>query len=100
VVERAQAGDAVARTIWDEAISAIAQAVVLLHATVDPDVVVIGGGLSMAGSTLFAPLRDACQRLGAAPELEIVGAELGDAAGWRGAAILAWDWIDDALGHD
>lgn len=93
VLDRAGDGDVRARTIWDEAVGAIADAIVALNATVDPERVVIGGGLSMAGSTLLEPLTVACRRRGAAAELDIVASAFGDSAGWRGAAMLAWDRI-------
>jgi glucokinase len=55
----------------------------------DPEVVVLGGGIALAGATLFEPLRremtDAEWRpLGEA--VPIVAAELGDHAGAIGAA--------------
>jgi len=93
VLERAGRGDMRARTIWHDAVGAIADAIVALNAAMDPERVVIGGGLSMAGLRLFEPLTDACMRRGAPAELEIVGSAFGDSGGWRGAAILAWDRI-------
>lgn len=85
--------DSIARMIWEEAIEVLAEAILALHAAVDPELVVLGGGLSLAGAAILMPLREACTRRGAASELKIVAAELGDGAGWRGAAMLAWDRV-------
>lgn len=94
VLRLALAGDDAALVVWQDAVQVLAEAVVVLDATVDPEVVIIGGGLSLAGEDLLAPLREACRSRGASQELEIVPAQLGDAAGWRGAAMLAWDRLD------
>jgi len=59
---------------------------------VNPDIVVIGGGVSQAGETLLQPLRDSVAR-GAVPEsvrdLRIVAGALGPQGALLGAAALA-----------
>jgi glucokinase len=59
----------------------------------DPECIVIAGGLVELGPLLFGPLRDAFARHfeGAAyrPAVEIVPAQLGERAGAIGAAVLA-----------
>jgi glucokinase len=68
----------------------IASAVQLL----DPEVVVIGGGVANAGETLLGPLRAAVGRYALeshARYLRIVRAELGGRAGTVGAGLAAWD---------
>ena len=68
----------------------IAAAVQLL----DPEVVVIGGGVSNAGEALLAPLRAAVARyvLGShRGRVRIVGAALGERAGVVGAGLAAWE---------
>ncbi len=57
-----------------------------------PDVVVIGGGVSQAGEALLAPVRAALVRytLGSHRHgLQVVPAELGERAGVVGAALFA-----------
>ena len=63
-----------------------------LVAALDPELVVIGGGLSAAGDLLLEPARVALRRtlVGAAHRVapELVAAELGPQAGMIGAALL------------
>jgi len=60
--------------------------------TLDPDVIVIGGGIARAGETLIAPAREELERRLAgcpSPMPRLALAELGNAAGVVGAALLA-----------
>jgi glucokinase len=60
--------------------------------TFDPDVVVIGGGVSTAGEMLLAPAREEARRFtltGVGTRTEIRRARYGAEAGVRGAALLA-----------
>jgi glucokinase len=68
----------------------IATAVHLL----DPDVVVIGGGVAQAGDALLAPVAAAFERYALATHrarTRIVPAALGEKAGVIGAGLLAWE---------
>lgn len=59
----------------------------------DPEVVVVGGGLAEAGELLISPVRERFAELVLAPEhrpqVRIVAAHLGERAGAVGAALLA-----------
>ena len=58
----------------------------------DPDVVVVGGGVSAAGEALLAPAREEARRFtltGVGTRTEIRRARYGAQAGVRGAALLA-----------
>jgi glucokinase len=60
--------------------------------TFDPDVVVVGGGVSAAGDMLLAPAREEARRYtltGVGTRTEIRRARYGARAGVRGAALLA-----------
>jgi glucokinase len=61
----------------------------------DPEVVVVGGGLVEAGEVLFGPLRQAYLDLVMAgdvrPAVSIAPAALGERANAIGAALLALD---------
>jgi glucokinase len=91
VFRRAAGGDVVAARVLQEAIHllgiGIADAINLL----DPDVVIVGGGVSRAADALFVPLRSevrsACLY---APEVDVpvLPASLGDAVGILGAVAL------------
>jgi glucokinase len=60
--------------------------------TFDPDVVVVGGGVSRAGELLLGPAREEARRFtltGVGTRTEIRQARYGSLAGVRGAALLA-----------
>ena len=59
----------------------------------NPDVIVVGGGVSLAGEKLFEPLRAALERYTLASHrerLQLVPAKLGEQAGVIGAGLMAW----------
>ena len=69
------------------------QTIASLSAILDPEIVVIGGGVSSLGDALFVPMREAFRShqpaSGFHPELEIRAAEFLNDAGLVGAADLA-----------
>jgi len=71
----------------------IGKAAASLAAILDPQILVIGGGLSVAGELLLKPVRDAylshLPARGYRPEMKIVSADLINDAGVVGAADLA-----------
>ncbi|WP_214319850.1 ROK family protein [Nonomuraea sediminis] len=95
VVRRMQSGDPEAVLVWAEAVEALAIALATYTLIADPAVIVIGGGLSLAGEALLTPLRGRlAARLAfrAAPELRV--SRLGTRAGMLGAALLGWQAVD------
>lgn len=91
VSSRAAAGDPVAAQIWREALDALALAIANYATLLDPQIVVIGGGMSSAGSSLFDSLIERVRALLRFGEpCPIVPTALGEDAGRRGAAIAAW----------
>jgi glucokinase len=85
-------GDAVAVEVWDDAVDALAKGIRVLATLLGPEVVVLGGGLAMAGDLLAKPVAERLAGLLSfqrRPELRL--AELGDEAGCLGAGILALD---------
>ncbi|MBD0695425.1 ROK family protein [Streptomyces sp. CBMA123] len=98
-VRALQDGDSRAREVWDGAVAALADGLVVTVTLLDPARVIIGGGLAEAGDALFGPLRAAVEeRLTFQRMPEIVPAALGDAAGCLGAGLLAWDLLDTRTG--
>lgn len=92
VLAAAAAGDAVAAGIWNDALDALADSLARLTATIAPQAVVIGGGLSQAGADLFDPLRERLDaRLSFHRRPELIRALLGDDAGLLGTALAARD---------
>ncbi|MEU9124338.1 ROK family protein [Streptomyces sp. NPDC048506] len=89
-----ESGDERARAVWRHAVDALADGLVTGLTLLDPQTLIIGGGLAEAGDTLFAPLREAVRRRVTFQRLpSIVPAALGDAAGCLGAGLLAWDLL-------
>lgn len=90
VLARAEAGDADAGVVWEAALGGLAFAVAQLAATIAPEAIVIGGGLSRAGDALFAPLTSRVNaRLSFHRRPLLVPAQLGGDAGLLGAALIA-----------
>lgn len=86
-------GDPGALRLLEQLGTHLGRAIASLSAILDPEVVVIGGGVSAAGELLLGPIRDAYERnlpaRGFRPELELKVAELVNDAGVVGAADLA-----------
>ena len=96
LVAAVRAGDADARRIWLVSIQALAAAISSFINILDPEVVVIGGGIAQAGATLFEPLQKSLDRFEWRPgghKVRVIPAELGDRAGAFGAARAALDLI-------
>jgi glucokinase len=92
VARAAADGDALARELLAEVGSWLGQGIADLAAVLDPEVVVIGGGVSVLGETVLGPARDRLERAlpgrGFRPGPRVVAAELGAQAGLVGAADL------------
>ncbi len=92
LVRAFESGDAEARTIWLRSIRALGCAIASLINVLDPQIVVLGGGIVAAGASLFEPLHcvlDETEWRPGGQSVEIVPATLGDYAGALGAAKLA-----------
>ena len=59
VFDCAKAGDAIARDIFLRYVDQLSSAIVSIAVLLDPQVIALGGGISLAGDFLFAPLREA-----------------------------------------
>ena len=91
VISRAAAGDPLADGIFSDAITALGRALVIYVLLMDPELILIGGGMAAAGAVLLDPLTREVQAGLAwrtAPTISH-GRFAGD-AGRRGAGILAW----------
>ena len=86
------ADDEDAKQIWNTSIRAAACGLASLINVLDPELVVIGGGIVAAGEKLFAPLRAEMERVEWRPHgraVRIVPAAAGEYAGAIGAAYYA-----------
>jgi glucokinase len=99
VVTRSADGEPLAKTVWSEAVEALADGLVTCQGLYDVSVLVLGGGLAEAGDALIKPVRNAFQQKITFHRMpEIVRAELGDLAGCLGAALLALDHLKENHG--
>jgi glucokinase len=92
----ARRDDSEAKRIWQDSIRALAAATASLINILDPEVVILGGGIAAAGATLFRPLQrflDDFEWRPGGSQSRIVPAKLGDRAGAFGAA---WNAIQFA----
>lgn len=91
VFDAAKAGDAVGMKMVDQLGRYIGLAAANLAATTDPEKIIIGGGVSKAGSILIEMIQKHYQAyaFSAVRETEFVLAELGNDAGIVGSAYLA-----------
>jgi len=97
----ARTGDELAREVWDETCRLLAVACVNLQHTLNFERIILAGGMSAAGADLLNPVREHFERqmwadIGDRPE--IVLAELGNDAGFVGAAYLALQKADVTAG--
>lgn len=93
VYQAIQEGDVGALRLLTEVGQNLGLAVASLAAVLDPELVVIGGGVSAAGELLLEPIRKAflehLPARGFRPELRLVAAQLSNDAGVVGVADLA-----------
>jgi len=92
VADVARAGDPEAQRILSEAMEHLGRGVAGVVNLLNPERVVIGGGLSSLGAVLFDPVRRAVTRHAnalAASSVSVVAAQLGAHSGLIGAAALA-----------
>lgn len=91
-------GDPNARQVWQESIRALAAAIASFINVLDPQTIIIGGGIAKSGAALFVPLRRQLARFEWRPggaKVRIVSAQLGDRAGAFGAAWNAMHFRTD-----
>jgi glucokinase len=87
-----RAGDEFARECWLKSIHVLSCAIASFVNVLDPEAVIIGGGIAAAGEALFAPLAAELNRIEWRPAgqaVRLIPAELGEWAGAIGAARTA-----------
>lgn len=92
VFKEAEAGDEVAKDIIDNALTYLGIGVANAIATFDPEMIIIGGGVSKAGDIVFDTVKKVVNKRcfkSMAESCEIVPAGLGSDAGVVGAVALA-----------
>jgi glucokinase len=97
VINRAAAGDPLAQEVFSDAITALGRALVNYVLIMDPEVIVLGGGLSGAEAALLDPLaREVQGGLAWRSAPTIATGRFAADAGRRGAALLAWHALNAA----
>lgn len=95
VTRAAREGDPEANAILAELARWVAVGLFNIASVLDPDAIILGGGLPEAGEVFLQPVRVALHRLWSAvatrPPIRVVPATLGERAGAIGAAYLALD---------
>lgn len=90
VMDCAKEGDSIAYNIFETYVGSLSSAVISCVALLDPEVIALGGGVSLAGDFLFEPLRKLVkQKSFFKADHKVVPAQLGNNAGFIGAAMLA-----------
>ena len=94
VAAAARDGDALAAVVWDETVSALACGLTSIVNLFEPELVVLGGGVTRAGEQLIGPVREAVRSDAVRPAGEpvsVVRSALGDHVGIVGAATIVYD---------
>ncbi len=92
LVQAHLSGDPKATEVWMQSVYAFAANVASLINALDPEAIIIGGGIAQAGPALFEPLAGALNEMEWRPydhRVRILPAALGDFAGTYGAAYHA-----------
>ena len=92
LVEAHLNGDEKATDVWLRSVYNLAAGITSIINALDPEVIIIGGGIAQAGPALFDPLAGFMERTEWRPQghrVHIIPAALGDFAGTLGAAYYA-----------
>jgi len=93
IAKAARAGDAVAKEIWEKEAEYLGTGIANLLVVLNPEMIIIGGGIARAADLLMEGVRKALQRkVHVIPDinkLQIVVGKLGDMGGAIGAATWA-----------
>src|SRR4029453_17623798 len=91
VISQAAASDPIAEKIFNDAVTALGRALVNYVLLMDPELILIGGGMGASGAALLDPLTHAVQGgLAWRPAPAILNGTFAGDAGRRGAGLLAW----------
>jgi glucokinase len=91
LVEAHRAGDSEATVIWEKSVRVLARAIASFINILDPEIIIIGGGITKAGPVLFEPLTaylDEFEWRPAGHRVSVAPATLGE---WAGAYGAAWN---------
>lgn len=90
IAKAARAGDSVAENVWQNAATHLGLAIATYAQILDPEVVVVAGGVAAAGDQLLDPIRTAVQTQVSLPKPpQVVASRVAAGAGLAGAALIA-----------
>ena len=98
LVDAHLAGDAEASDIWLRSVFNLAAGLTSLVNVLDPEVIILGGGIALAGAALFEPLARYMEVMEWRPlgqRVRIIPAALGELAGTLGIAHYAMHWREE-----
>jgi glucokinase len=98
IADAANEGDAVALEVFEETGYYVGLGIASMVNLLNPELVVVGGGVSLAGDLILEPIRRSAKNNAIRTLIEtcpIVPAELGDDAGIYGGASLVLDAMDE-----
>jgi glucokinase len=101
VAAAARDGDPGATAIWDETVEALACGLTSIVNLFEPELVVLGGGVTRSGDQLLRPVRERVRASTMQPAgnaADIVLSPLGDQVGVIGAAAIVYDRVGRADG--
>src|SRR6266511_6141859 len=94
VAPAARDGDRLARYVWDETVAALACGLTSIVNVFEPELVVVGGGVTRAGEQLLGPVREWVRANAMEPagrSADIVASALGEQVGVVGVAAIVYD---------
>ncbi len=100
VAAAARDGDQLAVELWDETVAALASGLTSIVNLFEPELVVLGGGVTRVGEQLLGPVRTEVEANAVRPPgspLSIVRSALGDHVGIVGAAAIVFERIESGL---
>jgi glucokinase len=92
VAAHASAGDPLASRVWRETVDALGSGLTSIVNMLEPELVVLGGGVTRSGDALIGPAGDAVRAAAMTPggrSVRVERAALGDQVGVVGAAAVA-----------
>lgn len=92
-----RAGDSFAAEVWLTSVRKLAIGLASLTNILSPEMIILGGGITEAGTDLFDPLEKYMNKYewrAGGNKTEMVKAQYGDLAGATGAACFAWEQIE------
>jgi glucokinase len=90
VSRAAAAGDVFAAGVWDDAVGILGSGLATLSNIFEPELIVLGGGVTRAGDQLLRPVREHVKQVPFCADTDVRISQFGDTVGVVGAAAAAF----------